>query len=295
MELEHEPQQEETHREEPAQSTFVVPPRIPNRPPPLGKFMTPQAPRHRDFNAGISGAASVRRSGRHAHVRYSVGGFTPGGIQGMHAGIQPQPMLIASKAEGAPSGPRRVRLMEPWKVEDIVVPVVGEEDEEGEGMEEEDDVKEEEVKDEKTEYVEDMQPPMTPSRGRRDRLTDEERQVSVIVSRSPDTSRYSNCMLLLHRRSLNADDLLCVHLTHSSVDRPQDRDDYRCSRSPLLSPLPMQPLFLLLRFHPSRQSPLLHRPHLPLLLDRHRRRTSSPRSRTIRWTNRKIRRSCLRE
>ncbi|PSS34226.1 hypothetical protein PHLCEN_2v1736 [Hermanssonia centrifuga] len=90
-----------------------------------GPFMTPQVPRGRSRGP----------------VRYSVGGFTPGGIHGAHL---PQPPLgglgmagssstsrasVGMRQDGSVggwgSGPRRVRLVEPWKVEDIVVPVAG--------------------------------------------------------------------------------------------------------------------------------------------------------------------------
>ena len=60
---------------------------------PLGRFMTPQA-----------SSAFPRPS---AHGRASLGG----------------PALpLASSVSGAPAGPRRVRLVEPWKISDIVVP-----------------------------------------------------------------------------------------------------------------------------------------------------------------------------
>ncbi|KAH8101695.1 hypothetical protein BXZ70DRAFT_931561 [Cristinia sonorae] len=51
--------------------------------PPLGNFMSPQVPR-------------ISRD----HARYSVGGFTTGGV-----------------------GPRRVKLVDPWKINDLVVPL----------------------------------------------------------------------------------------------------------------------------------------------------------------------------
>lgn len=76
----------------------------------LGKFMTPQAPRHVDFG--------LPRNKSRGHVRYSVGGFTPGGIHG--AGVEP----LAEPSTA--SGPRRVRVVEPWKVADITVPLRGE-------------------------------------------------------------------------------------------------------------------------------------------------------------------------
>ena len=36
-------------------------------------------------------------------------------------------LVPSGKAEGAPNGPRRVKLVEAWKVEDLVVPVKEEE------------------------------------------------------------------------------------------------------------------------------------------------------------------------
>lgn len=88
----------------------VVPrlPKSPHRQRPLGNFMTPQ----------------VGRTGPRSHVRYSVGGFTPGGIHGSSAPIPALPI--------ATSGPRRVRVVEPWRVEDIMVPTTGADDDDDE-------------------------------------------------------------------------------------------------------------------------------------------------------------------
>lgn len=91
----------------------TIPPRSPRRRPQLGNFMTPQ----------------VSRPGSRRHIRYSVGGFTPGGIHG--SPIAPLPSLPA-----AATGPRRVRVIEPWKVEDIMIPTTGAEEEEEEEYEE---------------------------------------------------------------------------------------------------------------------------------------------------------------
>lgn len=157
--------------------------------------MTPQATRHRDFTS----TATTARP-RRGPVRYSVGGFTPGGIHGVHAHPQMPLLVPTGKAEGAPSGPRRVRLVEPWKVSDIVVPIAGgEEDEDAYEDEREEEFKEEddmgkaeqdeewaedgegdgEVKDERGTPDMSMGPPATPSRGRREKLSEEERQVSL--------------------------------------------------------------------------------------------------------------------
>lgn len=92
-----------------------------SRAPQLGNFMTPQVPRTTK-----------------EHVRYSVGGFTAGGIRG----------------DVAVSGPRRVKLVEPWKVNEIVVPV------------------KEELKEE-----EGGNPFLSPAK--RERISEEERNVSV--------------------------------------------------------------------------------------------------------------------
>lgn len=56
-----------------------------------------------------------------SHVRYSVGGFTPGGIHGT-------PVVPVLTGSATATGPRRVRLVEPWKVEDIMVPLADEEE-----------------------------------------------------------------------------------------------------------------------------------------------------------------------
>ncbi|KAI0088284.1 hypothetical protein BDY19DRAFT_906789 [Irpex rosettiformis] len=94
-------------------------PRPPTKSPrrqhqPLGNFMTPQVP-----HAG--------RSSR--HVRYSVGGFTPGGIHGASIAHPLQALPISGAATH--TGARRVRIVEPWKVEDIVIPTAGGVDDDG--------------------------------------------------------------------------------------------------------------------------------------------------------------------
>lgn len=128
---------------------FAVPAR------PLGKFMTPQAPRQADF-----GLPKNRTRG---HVRYSVGGFTPGGIYGT---ATPGPSGV-----GTASGPRRVRVVEPWRVSEITVPL-------NDAQEEEQNYAAEES------FV----PPSTPRRdeplspSKRERLTEEERKVRITAS-----------------------------------------------------------------------------------------------------------------
>lgn len=67
------------------------------RAPILGNFMTPQ----------------VSRVDNTRHARYSIGGFTPSGARGLN-----------SSTGGGGDGPQRVRVVEPWKVEDLVVPEV---------------------------------------------------------------------------------------------------------------------------------------------------------------------------
>ncbi|KAI0696537.1 hypothetical protein BC835DRAFT_1405935 [Cytidiella melzeri] len=114
MDIEDEPEEIREHR-----SIHTVPIKSPPRRRPLGKFTTPQA----------------SRVGPRGHVRYSVGGFTPGGIHG--SPVAPVPTISA-----ATIGPRRVRVVEPWKVEDIVIPTTGEDDEEEEEYEDNDEVRE---------------------------------------------------------------------------------------------------------------------------------------------------------
>ncbi|GJE86346.1 FHA domain-containing protein [Phanerochaete sordida] len=96
---------------------FAVPQRS------LGKFMTPQAPRQGTF-AGF-------KSKSRGHARYSVGGFTPGGIYG--TGSIPE---TPGSSHGI-SGPRRVRLVEPWKVDEITVPLNDADEHQQEEQEEE--------------------------------------------------------------------------------------------------------------------------------------------------------------
>ena len=104
MEMEEE---EPVHEMPPPTTTSRGPFAVPQRS--LGKFMTPQAPR----NVNCDGMRNKSRG----HVRYSVGGFTPGGIYG--TGTVPS---TPGPSHGT-SGPRRVRVVEPWKVDEITVPL----------------------------------------------------------------------------------------------------------------------------------------------------------------------------
>lgn len=150
-------------------------PRPPSKSPrrqhrPLGNFMTPQV-----SHAG--------RSSR--HVRYSVGGFTPGGIHGAPAA----PLQALPIASAAHTGPRRVRVVEPWKVEDIVIPTAGGDDDdedeyreehEGEWVDEEED-EEEEVVEERYDRSINMSMSMSPSK--RPIVSEEERKVRLFTTR----------------------------------------------------------------------------------------------------------------
>ncbi|KAL4253373.1 hypothetical protein ABKN59_003888 [Abortiporus biennis] len=69
-----------------------------HHPPPLGNFMSPQVQR----------PSPSKRD----HIRYSVGGFTAGGIRGLNS----------NNVSTATSGPRRVKMVEAWRVNDLVVP-----------------------------------------------------------------------------------------------------------------------------------------------------------------------------
>ena len=165
--------------------------------------MTPQVPRHRAFpSTSRRDSAVFATARRNPHVRYSAGGFVPGGIRGLYSGQPvPAPVFVESgKAEGSPRGPRRVRLVEPWRVDDLVVPITGDDDDE-DVMKEEEDIKDEEMDidesteehmevvaeseskaetlDEKAKEERDremMPPPTTPGRVR-NKLSEEERQV----------------------------------------------------------------------------------------------------------------------
>ena len=134
--------------------------------------MTPQVP-----HAG--------RSSR--HVRYYVGGFTPGGIHGAPAAPL-QALPIASAATGAQTGPRRVRVVEPWKVEDIVIPTAGGDDvdeeehgdeHEGEWVDEEEDDDEEAVEER---YDRSINMSMSMSPSKRPVVSEEERKVRLFVT-----------------------------------------------------------------------------------------------------------------
>lgn len=179
MDVEEEEEEEFTMPPPTARGPFVVPSR------PLGKFMTPQVARQADF--GLSRKKSL------GHVRYSVGGFTPGGIYGT---ATPGPAGM-----GTASGPRRVRVVEPWRVDEITVPL-------------------NDADEHDQEYVERSEPPVvpsTPQRGtpmspsKRERLTEGERKVGLLPSRSIETN------------------------THSHIHRPLSRDVSQPSQSPTYS------------------------------------------------------------
>ncbi|KAI0922850.1 hypothetical protein AcV5_009721 [Taiwanofungus camphoratus] len=140
--------QHEQHEE--SDGTPAQAPERPTTPPlpparPLGRFMTPQAP-----------TAFHRPS---AHIRYSVGGFMPGGVG---------------------TGPRRVRVVAPWKVTDLVVPL------NGSGVKEEEETGEVDAAKEK-----EVIPGSEGTPARRQRLSEEERQAIRERRRSalatPDT------------------------------------------------------------------------------------------------------------
>lgn len=120
--------------------------------------MTPQAPRHANFGA--------RQNKSRSHVRYSVGGFTPGGIYGGAATLTPGP----SQGHGV-SGPRRVRLVEPWKVSDITVPLNDHEEQPQEEHREEEEVN---LMGTPRRTV-----PLSPSK--RERISEEERKASFCI------------------------------------------------------------------------------------------------------------------
>ena len=120
--------------------------------------MTPQVSRQADFG----GLKNRPRS----HVRYSVGGFTPGGIYGAAATSHPGPSNI-----GGASGPRRVRVVEPWKIDEITVPL--------------NEVREGAIEDEGSEEI--AATVSTPQRGipmspsKRERLTEEEKKARTLL------------------------------------------------------------------------------------------------------------------
>lgn len=158
---------------------------VPNRP--LGKFMTPQVPRQADF-----GTKNISRS----HVRYSVGGFTPGGIYGTGVAATPGP------SNAGVSGPRRVRVVEPWKVNDITVTLNDTKEESREEV-----------------YEKDQEPLGTPHRRgsvsptKRERLTEEERK----VSRTMRNDVTPECLMIFQRLSSSDASLRSRNLTSSAV------------------------------------------------------------------------------
>lgn len=129
------------------QQPLLAGPSTPEPQRPLGRFMTPQA------------SSTFNRAS--AQGRASIGGFAPS---------------LASSVSGAPVGPRRVRLLEPWKVSDIVVPLA-----DGKVKTEEDgDIKEERA-------VSVVPGPSTAGTPRRDRVSEAEKRVSP---------RYPACRIL---------------------------------------------------------------------------------------------------
>ena len=130
-----------------------------SRAPQLGNFMTPQVPR------------TTRE-----HVRYSVGGFTVGGIRG----------------DVAASGPRRVKLVEPWKVNEIVVPV------------------KEELKEEEA-----GNPFLSPAK--RERISEEERNVSVFHLFHDGVLIHRLCRLFENVAGLHSTLLTTSHLESASL------------------------------------------------------------------------------
>lgn len=135
------------HNEEHGENTENIYPSLEEEPPstpaapsaplrPLGRFMTPQAP-----------SAFPRPAAR---ARASLGGPALG---------------LSSSVSGALAGPRRVRLVEPWKISDIVVPPAP-----GDIKTEGDDAAA--VKEERAASV--VPGPGTP---RRDRVSEEEKRV----------------------------------------------------------------------------------------------------------------------
>lgn len=123
-------------------------------------------------------------------------------------------LVVSGKAEGTPRGPRRVRLVEPWRVEDIVVPLAGEEEDEMEMKQEDQSVKDEsvymeerievamdrgskvETREEKEEHDREMMPPpLTPLRGR-SKLSEEERQVRFQIEFSVSDMSLSHAYIL---------------------------------------------------------------------------------------------------
>ena len=154
--------------------------------------MTPQVARHRTsaFPSLDSGPLTAGR--RRSHGRYSMGGFTPGGLQTVYDG-NTSFLVPSGRAEGEPKGPRRVKLVEAWKVEDLIIPLKEENEDDQEESEKEEDeeipltggeMHEHETEDQE----EDMDsvlmppppPPLTPGRAKREKLSDEERRVSII-------------------------------------------------------------------------------------------------------------------
>lgn len=183
---------DEAENAEPVALPPITPPRrtiVPRRP--LGNFMTPQVTRATDVGL-------AKGKGR-MHGRYSVGGFTPGGIHGAEASVG-----------GGISGPRRVRVVEPWRVTDITVPIP---DEEEEAREEE--------------YVPDAAPSPAAhspfvSPTKRERVTEEERKVI------PFHILYKMLPLINSYRLSSKGESLCSQRPTCGVARRQENVDCPC-------------------------------------------------------------------
>lgn len=183
-----------THSQAAGSSTSQYPTPHAQRPPVLGHFMTPQISRH--HNRPVPSTVYTSRTSGHPYARYSVGGFTPGGIHGAMAAPAPIPQgrvsLARAEVDGTPrtSGPRRVRLVEPWRVEDIVVE---EQQDDGEDVKEDDrdlvvplkdadEDEKEDISDAQHEENVDIPMPMTPGRAKREKLSEEERKVRIVYT-----------------------------------------------------------------------------------------------------------------
>lgn len=139
--------------------------------------MTPQVARHR---TSLASSAFPHTVGRRGLARYSVGGFTPGGSQ---AAYDTSVLVPSGHAEGLPNGPRRVKLVEAWRVGDLVVPTkddyevpVKDEDK----LEERDDQAMDEGGDEGADEGADRERMSVPFSAQKEKLSEEERRVRLI-------------------------------------------------------------------------------------------------------------------
>lgn len=149
-------------------------------------------------------------------------------------------------SEGPATGPRRVRVVEPWKVTDLVVPMDSIKDEEAE----EDNVSA------STKDVGGSAGGNVSGTPDRKKLSEEERQVSVSTLFSSSTGMYvcgfrlTNIIVLHYRRSCRGDGPHLPRPIHSYQEHvgplfspPLLRSPHFLSRPPLL-PLPQDPLQL---------------------------------------------------